>query len=128
MESISRYLNDHNIKASLEVTIASTPEDRMRGLQGVDFMDVNHGMLFVFPTLVDDSFWGEGLLIPLDIIFISDIGEILDIRQIFPHDRRKVESSVPYRQALEVNQGWCKVNGISVGMRVIVEGTKVKII
>jgi uncharacterized membrane protein (UPF0127 family) len=85
-------------------------------------------MFFIFPGIVNTPFNGIDTLFDLDIAFISDVGEIVDIRKIHSGDPTKVISSVPFKFALEVNEGWFEHHGISVGHRVIGRGTKVHII
>ncbi len=57
-------------------------------------------------------------LIPLSIAFISPDGAIRQIEQMTPFDLRLVTSHSPAQYALEVNQGFFKENGITVGARV----------
>jgi uncharacterized membrane protein (UPF0127 family) len=125
---MTKYLHDQNIKATLTVAIADTPEKRAKGLAGVIDMDDYSGLLFKYPSIVNDKFWGRGLLFDIDIAFISDRGEIVDIRQIFGGNETSVTSSVPFSKALEVNLGFFQHHGISVGHRVIHKGTTVHIL
>jgi len=128
MESMTKYLDDQTIKGTLEIEVASTPEARKKGLSGVDKMDNYQGMLFIYPDITNDTFWGKGLNFDLDIAFISDRGEIVDIRQVFANNLDSVKSSVPYLKALEVHMGWFEHHDISIGHRVLHKGTKLHII
>lgn len=65
-----------------EVLIADTEELRETGLQGVTSLPTNEGMLFVFDSPEKVSFWMKDTYIPLDIIYISQDGEVL---QVFPN-------------------------------------------
>ena len=68
--------------ARLLLEIAANPEARARGLMGRQSLDVNRGMLFMFPTAVRKAFWGRGVLIPLSIGFIESDGILIEILDI----------------------------------------------
>lgn len=50
---------------------ARTSDEQTRGLAGVYELDWDHGMLFVFPTQEQRTFWMKGMLIPIDIIWLQ---------------------------------------------------------
>jgi uncharacterized membrane protein (UPF0127 family) len=78
-------------------------------------LDKDSGMLFVFQNSKPLSFWGMNTFIPLDIAFIDESGKIQDIKRIKEHDLTSVKSSCPCKYALEMEDGWFKSNGFSVG-------------
>ena len=98
--------------------IADTHELRTKGLSGRKRLQAGHGMLFVFDFSRGQSFWMKDTSIPLSIAFISHEGMILQIEQMKPFDLNKISSDSPAQYALEVNQGFFKENGITVGMQV----------
>lgn len=102
----------------VKVEIADTPELQAKGLSGRKRLKSGHGMLFVYQYLRRRSFWMKDTLIPLSIAFISPDGAIRQIEQMTPFDLRLVTSHSPAQYALEVNQGFFKENGITVGARV----------
>jgi uncharacterized membrane protein (UPF0127 family) len=57
---------------TFKVDVADTPAKQARGLGGRESLDRNEGMLFVFGGSRVRSFWMKDVLIPLDIIWISD--------------------------------------------------------
>ena len=97
------------------VEIAKTPEQVSRGLMFRKSLDKDSGMLFVFDQPKPLSFWGMNTFMPLDIAFIDESGVIQDIKRIKEHDLTSVKSSCPCKYALEVEDGWFKSNGFSVG-------------
>lgn len=97
------------------VEVAKTPDQVSRGLMFRKSLDKDSGMLFVFDSPKPLSFWGMNTFMPLDIAFIDEGGTIRDIKRIKEHDLTSVKSSCPCKYALEVEDGWFKSNGFSVG-------------
>jgi uncharacterized membrane protein (UPF0127 family) len=56
---------------TLQVELASTPEQRGRGLSNRTSLRGNAGMLFVYEAPTRPSIWMHNTLIPLDIIWID---------------------------------------------------------
>ena len=95
---------EYNVK---EVT---TPEDKAKGLQGVESLPEDEGMLFIFDPPEDVKFWMKDTLIPLDIIFINEDQEVVKVHQGVPNDETLIEvPNIAY--VLEVNAN----SGIKVG-------------
>ncbi len=104
---------------ALFVEIAATPSARTCGLSQRDSLPEDSGMLFVFPTSRNASFWMKDTRIPLSIAFLDDAGRIVGIQKMIPLNiEKRYRSNQPVRYALEVNQGWFNQNGISVGDRI----------
>lgn len=102
--------------ATVWVEIADEPAERERGLMMRRKMAEDHGMLFVFESAGQQSFWMHNTLIPLSIAYLGDNGEVLEIHDMFPLDRSPIASqSASVRYALEVNRGWFARRGIDPG-------------
>lgn len=56
--------------------IASTPQQREVGLRGQPLLAAHHGMLFVFATNDQQTFWMQNVSYPLDFVFITANGII----------------------------------------------------
>lgn len=98
------------------VKVAKSDEDKIRGLQGVQNLPENEGMLFIYDEPQTVGFWMVDTDIPLDIIFINDDEEVISVYQGEPNDRTIAEEdNVKY--VLEVNQG----SGIQEGDDVDIE-------
>lgn len=102
----------------LTVEVADTRESRSEGLMFRRSMKENHGMLFVFETESQVSFWMKNTRIPLSIAFIAADGTIRQIEDMEPESLSSVVSERNVLYALEVNQGWFEKNGITAGDKV----------
>lgn len=86
-----------------QVKIAKTEEQRKKGLQGVEKMKDNEGMLFVFDSPQTVQFWMKDTYIPLDIIFIDEDYTVISIYKGKPNSTTLAEEdNVNY--VLELNQ------------------------
>ncbi len=103
------------------VEIADTPQKLARGLMFRDKLPDDHGMLFIFDHNQPMGFWGRNTFIPLDIAFITAEGQIAGTGHIRKHSENPVRCLVPCLMALEVNEGFFKRHGISVGDQIVVE-------
>lgn len=93
-----------------KVKIAQTDEEKEKGLQGVNELPENEGMLFIFDEAEDVSFWMKDTSIPLDIVFIDDELNVISVYQGIPESEEFItEKNVTF--VLEVNQN----SGINVG-------------
>ena len=61
------------------VEVATTDEQREKGLQGRDKLAKNSGMLFTYKTPQTVGMWMKDVLIPLDIIFINEDLEVISV-------------------------------------------------
>ena len=100
----------------LAVELATTPKARVCGLSNRVNLPENHGMLFIYPTIGQRTFWMKDTQITLSIAFLDDSGRILSIQHMPPmQTTERYHSPQPVRYALEVNQGWFAIHGIGVG-------------
>ena len=58
--------NEYNVKE------AKTEQEKIKGLQGVEKLPKDEGMLFYFDPSEEISMWMKDTKIPLDIIFINE--------------------------------------------------------
>jgi uncharacterized protein len=107
-----------------EVTIADSNEERMSGLQHVSDLKNNEGMWFVFDAPQVLSFWMKDTLISLDIIFVNENLEIINIAENVPPCREASPeqlfcesyfSDEPASYVLEINGGLSEELGILKG-------------
>lgn len=93
-----------------EVLVAETEEEKTKGLQDVEELDDDEGMLFVYNEPQQVVFWMQDTTIPLDIIFINDDFEVISVQKGVPlSEDLLIEDNVLY--VLEVSQN----SGIQVG-------------
>jgi uncharacterized membrane protein (UPF0127 family) len=100
---------------SIQVEIAADPESQARGLMYRRELDEDSGMLFVFPDARERSFWMRNTYIPLSIAYIDEYRRIISISDMRPLDETSIPSRGAAKYALEMNRGWFRRNGISVG-------------
>jgi uncharacterized membrane protein (UPF0127 family) len=101
--------------------VADSPEERRVGLMGVEALNEDRGMVFVFDGEQDGSFWMKDTLIPLSIAFWGDDGRLLDILEMEPCTSEPCptySARAPYTHALEMNAHWFDDRGIEIGDRV----------
>jgi len=93
-----------------KVEVAQTDEEKEKGLQNVQSLPEDDGLLFDYGEPQSVSFWMDQTLIPLDIIFIDEYGEVISVIEGKPNDRTPItEENVCY--VLELNAG----SGVSKG-------------
>lgn len=109
-----------------KVKEAITEEERQKGLQGVESMPEDEGMLFYMPDQKSQVvFTMQGMKFPLDIIFINQDDEVFDIAYNCPVDAEAVisdEDALPnigdyVKYVLEVNIN----SGIQIGDELDIE-------
>jgi len=108
---------------TFQVEVADTPTKRELGLQYRRDLAADRGMIFLFPTESEHTFWMKNTPIPLDMIFINSDGKIVGIvEQTVPFslDSRAVPAAS--RFVLELNGGIAKRNGIKIGDSIRFQG------
>ena len=99
-----------------KVKEAKTEEEKMKGLQDIESLPENEGMLFYYDSPQDVAYWMKDTKIPLDIVFINDDEEVISVKQGKPLSEDLIEEDgVLY--VLEVNQG----SGIQPGDELDIE-------
>lgn len=104
--------------ALFDCEVSLTRGDKADGLSGIDHLDKNTGMLFIFDTLDYHSFWMKDMKMPLDFVWISgnkvvqinkhiDPSHFQPPRFIMPHE--------PVDAVLELYAGECERNKLEVG-------------
>ncbi len=111
--------NHKGRKFRFEIEVARSPSEQAYGLMNRKSLPIDNGMLFIFPSEDERSFWMKNTLIPLDIIFIKADGTIHSIHEsAIPHDLTPVLSKGPVMAALELNGGRTADLGIKAGDKV----------
>ena len=86
-----------------KVREAKSEEEKINGLQGVSELPQDEGMIFYFDPPQTVEFWMHNTLIPLDIIFINEDQEVIEVYKGQPNDENlhMVENTA---YVVEVNQ------------------------
>jgi uncharacterized membrane protein (UPF0127 family) len=114
-------INFLDVNVSFRCEVADTPAERAIGLMNRTNLSSDEGMLFIFESPRNVSFWMKNTLIPLDIVFIDESGMVVNIEQANPEpgvsdaDLARYSSDRPVKWVLEVNQGLCAAYGITPG-------------
>ncbi len=109
-------MSDHGI-SRFKIEIADTNKTRQQGLMFRENLGVTQGMLFIFETLGNVSFWMKNTPLPLDMLFIDARGEIVRIEhQTTPYSEDGIDGGSPtILYVLEVNGGTARRFGIQPG-------------
>ncbi len=101
------------------VEIADTDQTRATGLMNRDFMGQFAGMLFVYDSERAVSFWMKNTLIPLDMLFIDETGEVLRIHEnAIPLDLTSIPGGDGIQYVLEINGGMSSMLNIMPGAQI----------
>ena len=109
--------------------VATTEEDRARGLMGVTDLGGADGMVFRFGGPTPGSFWMRGPPTPLSIAFFADDGSFVSATDMEPclegpaSDCLLYSAAAPYTDAIEVFAGGLDELGIAAGSRLEMLGT-----
>ncbi len=104
------------------VELALDSPSQSQGLMYRESMPSDRGMLFMFPRTQPLSFWMKNTLIPLDIIYIAENGDVVDIIQAEPCKTERCPSypaKALGKYVLELNAGEAEKRGLKVGDNLI---------
>ena len=101
------------------VRVAKTHGERERGLSGTPALAPTEGMLFEFPTNALHSIWMKDMLIPIDIVWLSDEFLVVDIRENVSPDSFPAifTPKLSARFVVELSAGAVKAFNIKEGSR-----------
>ncbi len=104
----------------IPVDLAITPDQQAKGLSIKNTLNENDGMLFIFHTPSDYSFWMKDMKFPLDIMWINSNYEIVHIEKnlqpcVFFLLCQSYSPHSISKYVLEVNSNFTTKNNITVG-------------
>ncbi len=112
-------IRTHDATEWFSTWVADSPERQQQGLQFLEWMAADQGMLFPQATPRLMSMWMKDTLIPLDMLFIDDKGRIVAIRErTTPRSLELIRSPVQVAAVRELAGGECSALGIRVGDQV----------
>ena len=103
--------NNDGETISVDCEVPTTPEEKITGLMNRDSLDKNSGMFYDY---VDGGFWMDNVKFPIEMVFING-DKIVDIKKAKAYDKTSIRPSVEANSNLEVNDGFCEDNNISIG-------------
>ena len=113
---------DHS-SVSLTLELAATPAARRQGLMGRQALAPGQGMLFDFGRDEALAMWMKNTLIPLDMIFISDEGEVTQlVTHATPLSEALIYAKQPSRYVIELGAGEAARLRIEPGTRLRLPG------
>ncbi len=116
---LSFFDPDGRIVATIDAEIAENNDERNRGLMYRERMEINQGMLFIFPYEVMQAFWMKNTILPLDMLFVNSKREIVTIhKNTTPYAETSYPSSAAAQFVVEVNAGFVDRHGIREGFRI----------
>ena len=104
---------------TLTVELATTEREREQGLMFRQSLPDSEGMLFLFPSDSTTGFWMANTYVPLTIAYLGADGTVLELRDGKALDQTILTPRAPYRDVLEVAQGWFDRHGLGVGAKVV---------
>lgn len=105
---------------NVNIEIARTETEQEKGLMYRQNLGKDDGMLFIFNSYTQQSFWMKNTLIPLDIMFFDIDGNLLNIAQAQPCPQTEQNcpiypSNGPAKYVLEVNKDWAEEKNMQSG-------------
>lgn len=116
---LSFFDPEGRIVATIDAEIAENNDERNRGLMYRDQMELNQGMLFIFPYEAMQAFWMKNTILSLDMLFVNSKREIVTIhKNTTPYAETSYPSSAAAQYVVEVNAGFVDRYGIREGFRI----------
>ena len=99
----------------IRAEVATSDEERARGLMFRQRLGQNEGMVFRFPEARQVCMWMKNTPLPLSVAFIGSDGRIINIEDMKPQTEDAHCGKKPARYALEMTQGWFRERNIKPG-------------
>jgi uncharacterized membrane protein (UPF0127 family) len=104
----------------VKVEVARDDSSRSRGLMFRRALDPDHGMLFVFPSSEEHSFWMHDTLIALDLIFLDESRSVVGVvAHAAPQTDTSRTAGKPSRYVVEVGAGEAAEHAVGPGTRAV---------
>ena len=101
-----------------QIEVAKDNASRSRGLSGREYLASGQGMLFIFDTAGNHSFWMKGMKFPLDIVWIRD-NRVIGFTENIPTSNKLLPPAYyppePADRVLELNAGSVQKYNLQVG-------------
>ncbi len=111
--------------AAVDLELATTPEETTTGLMFRPSLPTDRGMLLLWSEERYATIWMMNVLIPLDIVFLDDAGEVIEIvagaRPCAAEPCPRFTPDEPSRAVLELAAGSAAAHGVTIGAKVAFE-------
>jgi uncharacterized membrane protein (UPF0127 family) len=101
-----------------KLEVAATAEEQACGMMFRDRMAPGTGMAFPMQPPRATGFWMENTPLPLDIIYVSPAGRVLNVRRGQPYSREVLNSAGITAEVIELVAGEAERIGLKPGDRV----------
>lgn len=109
------------VTVRLNVELALDQQTQMSGLMWRESLAPRSGMLFDFGQTRPIRMWMKNTLIPLDMLFANDTGQVVYIkRRTVPESLQVIAPDVAARYVLEINGGEASELKLGTGDRLLV--------
>lgn len=99
--------------------IAKSRQQRQRGLMFRDELGSRNGMLFIYPRSESHRIWMKNTRIKLTVIWLDELGQVLDIQRLEPCLKNPCNSygvNRPSKYIIELNH---QVHKVKVGDKIL---------
>jgi len=105
--------------STLKAYLAQDEQTRERGLGGVDRLNDNEGMLFVFPSPAVVGFWMKDMKISIDMVWIDQNKTVVGVSSNISPDTfpQSFSPTSPVLYVLEISAGVAEKIGIKTGTK-----------
>ena len=111
-----RILRDNEEITQLTIEVATSPEEKAKGLMFREILPERQGMLFLYAPPLNARMWMKNTLIPLDMLFIDADNRIIHIhKNAKPHDLTPIGAGKSVAAVLEINGSAAEKLDIRVG-------------
>ncbi|MDP2665667.1 MAG: DUF192 domain-containing protein [bacterium] len=102
---------------SLRIDYATTPAEREKGLGDRTSVPADYGMLFVFAKDDTYGFWMKDTLVPLDMFWLDNKGQVVSIAQDVATSTYPsvFYPNMPARYVLETAAGFAQAHSVATG-------------
>jgi len=119
-KSSNLTIQTKNSEYIFNVEIAKTAEERSIGLMFREKLGQKEGMLFLYPKNQVIKMWMKNTFIPLDMIFVNNYGEIIEIyKMTTPKNLTPIGPDLKLKAVLEINGGLTTYLNINKGDLII---------
>ena len=105
--------------ATVDLELATTPEETTTGLMFLPSLPRDRGMLLLWSEERYATIWMMNVLVPLDIVFLDDAGEVIEIvadaRPCAAEPCPRFTPDEPSRAVLELAAGSAAAHGVALG-------------
>lgn len=105
----------------ISLGVAKSEKEHEMGLSYQKELGFDQGLLFLFEDTIPHGIWMKKMNFPIDVLWLSDTGTILYIKEAFSPDSypEVVSPKVPASMVLELSSGFVRRHQIGVGDQVI---------